>query len=370
MSGPPALIVIGVSARALAASARRAGFAPLAIDVFGDEDTFALSAETIRLEGGLASGLAPRPVVDAVASLVRRCDPIALVYGSGFEDQPDVLEAIARLVPIAGNRASVVAEAKDPDHLSALCSEFGVAHPEIAESEPASSESWLIKKRGAAGGAHVGAAKVSATQSVDQYFQRRVEGEACSALFLADGERAQIIGFSAQWAAPTPTQPFRFGGACGPVALNASAGAKAARAVASLSRRLRLVGLNSIDFLVASDEIWLLEINPRPGATLDVFDSAFAPLLGAHVSACGGRMTPVPVRPGFAAVEIVYAPLDLRMQAGFRWPYWAADRPAAGVRIARGDPFCSVRAEGPTFDVARALVKKRALEIAALAMGG
>ena len=44
MTDRPAIIVAAYSARALASSANRAGFAPLSIDVFGDEDTREVSS--------------------------------------------------------------------------------------------------------------------------------------------------------------------------------------------------------------------------------------------------------------------------------------------------------------------------------------
>jgi uncharacterized protein len=367
MTEPLHLIVIGASARALAASARRAGFIPLAIDVFGDQDTIALCAATIRLDGGLACGLARERVVEAVGSLVERFDPAALVYGSGFEDQPEVIETIAALLPVAGNRAEVVARAKDPNVLGVLCEEAGLAYPETVERELETTEGWLIKKRGGAGGGHVASAAAGRAFDAGHYYQRRVAGEPRSALFLADGERAEILGFSAQWAAPTLAQPFRFGGACGPIELHGAAAAKAAHAVASLTRRLGLIGLNSADFLVDDGETWLLEVNPRPGVTLDIFDSERAPLMAAHLAACQGRLTPVAARDGYSAVEIVYASVDLRARASFEWPDWAADRPAPGASVARDDPFCSVGAEGRTFAEARALAGKRSREMSALA---
>ena len=49
-----------------------------------------------------------------------------------------------------------------------------------------------------------------------------------------------------------------------------------------------LAGLNSVDFLVADDAVWLLEINPRPGATLDIFEPDGGSLFALHVQACGG----------------------------------------------------------------------------------
>jgi predicted ATP-grasp superfamily ATP-dependent carboligase len=362
----PTLIVVGLSARALSASARNAGLAPLAIDVFGDEDTIALSEAMIRLEGGLAAGLARARVVEAVASMASRYRPIGLIYGSGFEDRPETLEAVSEFTPILGNRADVVARVKDPLSFARLCVEIGIAHPEIAANEPPSREGWLRKRRGGSGGAHVAPARDGSTDE-HEYFQRRVSGAPFSALFLADGMRAKIVGFSAQWAAPTPEQPFRFGGACGPPPLDAASATKMVHAVEEVARRLGLVGLNGADFLVTPDETWLIEINPRSGAALELFESARAPLMAAHLEACAGRLKTLLPKRGFTAIETVYASLDMRTRAGFTWPQWAADRPAAGARIARGEPFCTVTAQGRTFAEARGLAERRSAEIAALA---
>ena len=46
-----------------------------------------------------------------------------------------------------------------------------------------------------------------------------------------------------------------------------------------------LKGLGSADFLVNGEDFHLLEINPRPGATLDIFDSEAEPLLRIHLEA-------------------------------------------------------------------------------------
>ena len=76
-----------------------------------------------------------------------------------------------------------------------------------------------------------------------------------------------------QWTAPTPASPFRYGGAAGPVDIDPAQAEEIARSVAAIASELDLVGLNSADFLVSADAVWLIEINPRPGATLDVFES-------------------------------------------------------------------------------------------------
>ena len=101
----PAIIVVAYSARALASSANRAGFAPLAIDVFGDDDTREMTLASVKLDGGLSDGLPPDKVAVAVETLIRAHDPIGLVYGSGFEHQPETIAAIACETRVFGKDA-------------------------------------------------------------------------------------------------------------------------------------------------------------------------------------------------------------------------------------------------------------------------
>ena len=51
------------------------------------------------------------------------------------------------------------------------------------------------------------------------YFQRQVGGIPVSALVLANGRRASILGFTMQWSSPTPGYPFRYGGAVRPASV-------------------------------------------------------------------------------------------------------------------------------------------------------
>ena len=76
--------------------------------------------------------------------------------------------------------------------------------------------------------------------------------------------------------------------------LGAAKAEEIARSVASITSELGLVGLNSADFLVSGDTVWLIEINPRPGATLDVFEPNEGALFAHHVAACEGRLMSVP----------------------------------------------------------------------------
>jgi uncharacterized protein len=362
----PAVIVVAYSARALASSASHAGFAPLSIDVFGDDDMREMSLASVKLEGGLSDGLNPDKVAVAVETMIGAHDPIGLVYGSGFEHQSETIAAIARRTRVFGNDAETLNRAKDPLALMRTCEANGVRHPQVHFAPPDEPELWLVKKRGGAGGAHIAPADDPGSPSPQCYFQRRVAGKSVSALFLASKKKSEIIGLSMQWAAPTPASPFRYGGAAGPVQVDSAQASEIARSVAVIASELNLVGLNSADFLVSDDRVWLIEINPRPGATLDVFESKEDPLFGRHVATCEGRLMPTSPRTAFKAAEIVYAPGDIVFREKRNWPDWIVDRPSSGTRIAAGDPVCTALASGATVDLARMCAGERARKIIAL----
>lgn len=362
----PAVVVVAYSARALSTSAASAGFAPLAIDVFGDDDTRETSLACLKLAGGLADGFEPGKLVRAVETLIEAHGPVGLVYGAGFEHQPETLAAISGSIRVFGASAATLKRAKDPLALARVCEANGVQHPGIAFSPPDEPELWLVKKRGGAGGDHVAAAHRGRPAPPDWYYQRRVDGTSISALFLASGGKTDIIGLSMQWTAPTPTQPFRYGGAAGPVDVGQAETREIARAVGVVASEFDLVGLNSADFLLSPDGVSLIEINPRPGATLDVFESDKAPLFARHIAACEGRLSPISPSVACKAAEIVYAPCDIVLRKEKNWPGWAVDRSPPGTRFSAGDPLCTALASGATADVARIRARERAKEIVAL----
>jgi uncharacterized protein len=325
-----------------------------------------MSSASVKLEGGLVDGLAPDKVMSAVETLISAHDPIGLVYGAGFEHQPETIAAIARKVRVFGNDAETLQRAKDPLVLARVCAAHNIRHPQIQFSAPDEPELWLTKRRGGAGGEHIAVAEAPSRARPDSYFQRRVAGTNISALFLASEKQAEIIGLSMQWTAPTQASPFRYGGAAGPIDIDPSRSREIARSVALVASEFDLIGLNSADFLASDDAVWLLEINPRPGATLDVFESNEAPLFARHIAACEGSPTPAPRSMTFKAAEIVYAPHDIVVRGLANWPDWAVDRSAPGTLIAAGDPLCTTLGVGATVDLARACASERARRIVTL----
>jgi uncharacterized protein len=357
------VLIAAASGRALAASARRGGFAPLVVDFFADQDMIAVAQAHRRLPAGLVNGMEADDALAALDALSEAAQPVGIVCGTGFEDRPDLLAAIARRWMLLGNGPDVVTQVKDPVRLARLCRDCGIPQPEISLDEPADADGWVAKRRGGAGGTHVKAAcgeQKPGARTPQTYFQRRVAGIPVSALILADGHRATVLGFSTQWSAPAPHKPFRYGGAVTPAAISPVTALALEDAVRRIMRVVPLVGLNSVDFLVDGDEFSLLEINPRPGATLDLFEPPQGSLFGLHVEACGGALAELAPREGARASAIVYAEHDIASVPPLEWPAWTADLPCAGTSVKADEPLCTVMAAAATADVARQLVARRA----------
>jgi uncharacterized protein len=368
VEGKPILIA-AISGRALAQSARRGGYQALVADFFGDQDTLQVAEDHVRFPGALARGIEEDALFNALNALSARHHPLGIVCGSGFEDRPQLLERIAKRWRLFGNGGPVVAKVKDPAVLSVICCEAAIPVPDFCWEKPRRAADWLAKRRGGAGGGHVRPAEKAIHGRL--YYQRKMPGVPISALFLADGASATVLGFSSQWHLPTADKPYRYGGAAQPATLPAHVAASLTAAVHRLSGVAALVGLNSADFIVDDERFWLLEINPRPGATVDIFEPAQGSLFSLHMAACAGRLPPAPCYIDRArAAAIVYAESDIPSFPALNWPHWTADRPQPGSAIKAGEPLCTVYACGTDATRARARTDERRRQILAWAAQG
>ena len=262
MVEPAAVLIAAASGRALAASARRAGYAPLAVDFFADDDTREVAESCVRLEDGVARGFQLHSLMAACERLAEGRTLAGVVYGSGFEDRPALIEAMAKRWRLIGNPASIVSRLKDPLIFADLCREVAVPHPETRLERPADPWRWLARRRGGSGGGHIRPAEAEPAADAETYFQRRVDGRPVSALVLADGARCAILGFSEQWA--QEGRCFRFAGAAQPAAIPVSVEQALAAAVGQFCARTPLVGLNSLIFWRPNGRLLAARGQPPP----------------------------------------------------------------------------------------------------------
>jgi uncharacterized protein len=354
------ILIAALSGRALAAAARRAGYRPLLTDFFDDLDTRGLCAANRLIEGGLDTGFEGESLIGALDALAKEATPCGFVYGAGFEDRTELLELVGQRWTLVGNPPAVVRSVKDPVRLAELCAFLNIPHPKISARMPRDSRRWLVKSAGGSGGSHVAPAGAFRADGEKIYFQRVAAGEPVSILFLGDGAKARVVGLSRQWAAPAPGEPFRFGGSLRPAGLSPGLETRLRRAAEAITAACGLRGLNSIDFLVEGSEYTLLEVNPRPGATLDIFEDRGGSLFRAHLDSCLGRLPRCPLEfAGAAAAGIAYARREISSVPEFDWPNWTSDRQKARSALRPYDPLCTIKARAAMPWRARALVDAR-----------
>jgi predicted ATP-grasp superfamily ATP-dependent carboligase len=361
-NSPDALLIAAISGRALAAAARRAGYRPLVADFFCDTDTVALAERTAKLPGNLQSGIDGTRIAETLRRLAGDDQPVALVLGSGFERITDIVDELASIFPLAGCGARAIRRVKDPQMLARDCAELGIPHPAFRRDPPPDPENWVVKTVGGAGGSHIARAN-GEKPAPGRYFQRFVSGRSVSALFVGDGRSARIVGFSRQWLSPAPTAPYRYGGAVRLRRFGRGHASRIVRWLSGLTLRAGLVGLCSADFIGDANGYHLVEINPRPGATLDIFDDSETPLMEAHLRASRGEPYRLPRFADCMASMITYAAAPIPRFPAIHWPEWTADHQSAGTRLVEGDPVCTVFARGPSAGATRRTVKAQARQL-------
>jgi len=364
------IAVAGLSARLLAESGRSAGIPVLALDLYGDRDTIRASRRWRGIGDAEAMRISPDALVAALKAARRSGELAGWVPGGGFEAEPALIERGAAAAMLFGNPACVWRRVKTPSIFFVRLTALGIPHPETRADPPAEGEGWLRKCANGTGGWHVEPLECAIGPAPAGCFHQRVApGVPMSALFIANGSDARIVGFNRQLVGAISDRPYVYRGVIGPVAVAARMAARLGDAIRALVAEFGLVGLNSLDFMANGDDFSVLEINPRPSSSMALHDDAVAGgLLHAHVEACRARRLPPrdfhPThRTLIRGCETVFADGPLRLVAGAidwleRRP-WCHDIPAAASTLAAGQPICTVSADAADADTVAGLLAIR-----------
>ncbi len=365
------LAVAAVSARMMAESAAQAGFEAVALDLFGDRDTRAASSEWVPIGTPYGLQIDAELTLQTLQRLARRGVVMGWVAGSGFEALPGLLEQGAQVLPLIGTTAASVRRVRDPASFFSFLDTAQIAHPQVSLAPRTDPSGWLFKSALGTGGWHIRDASVPAAATVPAhgYFQRLAAGLPMSATFIANGRVACVLGFNTLIVRSVVGRPFVYCGAVGPVPLPAQAAAEATRAVRLLTAEFALRGACSLDFMLDGDAVSLLEINPRPSASMACYAQHLANgVMAAHVRACVQAELPQvhPINPTLQPVhghDIVFARrrlvLDDAAAARLAEQAHCHDLPFCGAAFNAGEPVCSVSATAASAEPVRTQLTRR-----------
>jgi len=351
-AGPGSVLIVGVTTRALAESASRAGYPCRSVDAFGDLD------QKSRVQNvGLSRDLGRPYSAAAAVAIGRRSVTASAAYVGNLENHPAAVRRLALGRQLLGNTPATLVRARDPVAVAEVVRRAGGRVPLTlgpGETRHASrGVQWLRKPRGGGGGSGVKEWQPDAPLRPHELLQERVEGVLASVAFVADGERAVLLGISRGLAGDPAfgARGHRYCGSLYPFSADRALLERMSAIAVAVTEAFGLVGLNGIDFVLREGEPYVLEINPRYSASMELIErSGRLNVFEAHVAACGGALPSFDAAPLTEVLgkAIVYARRDVMVGDSGRWLLRddVRDVPFPGQRIRRGYPVCTVFARG------------------------
>lgn len=322
----------------------------MSVDAFGDTDQKA-RVTNLSLVRDLER---PWSVTGAVAA-AGRYPGRAVVYGSNFENHPAAVARLARGRERLGNAPAALRAARDVARLQSVVVAAGGRVPVTRGPGEArdAGHHWLRKPRQGGGGTGIRPLAAGETLGSREIAQERIDGIAGSVSFVADGQRAVVLGVARGLAgdAALGASGFRYCGSLYPFRLDAALAERLDAIVQAATAAFELVGVNGLDFVVCSGEAFVLELNPRYCASMELVERATGTsLFDVHVKACRGTLPPAPETPpaGTWGKAVLWATADAVAPDTRSWLARddVRDVPAPGDALRRGLPICTVFATG------------------------
>jgi uncharacterized protein len=357
------ILLVGVSVRAMAESARRSGYELAALDAFGDLDLQS-TCEAHSVTRDFGWEYSPRALQAASRDLAFD----AVAYTSNLENYPAVVKQFARAGQLIGNSPETLRRVRHWPSLSATLTRGGYLTPETifpgSGQTPRPEREWLVKPIRSGGGHGVAFWRKQRLPGRSFLLQEYLPGEPISAAFVANGNRAVVLGLAEQLIgrAEFGTSGFTY---CGNLLPPLQDGPALAREVLAqvqgiadlLAREFGLVGVNGIDMILAGEKLYVIEVNPRYSASMELIERAYGlPIFDLHYRAVTrGELPDYDLSATgwpdgtYYAKAIVYAEQDFTALDTREWmSQGVRDVPHPGEEMKRGYPVCTVLAGGET----------------------
>lgn len=365
---------IGFSTRSLVQAAQRAGFRVLSLDAFSDFDCRLAASKAVRIEQwGTKAG------VELILNSLQAAEYPPILLGGGTENWISLAEALEESGQVLGPNSSQLRVVRDPDYWKsvAIHADFGfpktitdqaVATKSSYEAlneaindgqSPSKAVHWLRKPYAGAGGLHI-RSENSGRSTIGrhgplEYLQERIAGTVFGVHCVIGTQGSSLVGITealshSQW--PGPSE-FIYRGSLGPVVTEVEHERRIHRLCEQVYATSGLRGWVQFDF-IANDlgQWWLLEINPRWAAGMELLDRCDFPILQTHAAEFG-VVADAPCRnptvSNSVAKAIFYAESDVSLSRSLLRRLqalpWASDLPdteSLGETILAGHPVLTI----------------------------
>jgi predicted ATP-grasp superfamily ATP-dependent carboligase len=357
------ILIIGISTRGMAESAKAAGYDLVTIDYFGDYDQKSW-CENLSLKRDLNLPFGSAQLYEASRNL--KFDAVA--YTSNLENHPEVIKkfedaSAKKHSRLLGNSADVLSRVRHWPTLFSFLQGQGVPVPETlreGHQPPANDKRrWLRKPIHSGGGHDISFWDIDRPGGAMYILQEHISGISASASFVSNGKECVVLSLTEQIIGRPEfgATGFRYCGNILPLTGGQNAVLAQVRDITTrLTREFKLVGVNGLDFVLKDGQVFPIEVNPRYSASMELIERAYGlSIFDLHVrSIQQGALPDFDLAVwlaygGFYGKAIVYAEQDGVAPDTRGWPARdIRDVPFPGEALSVGDPVCTVLASGLT----------------------
>lgn len=337
----------------MAESAKRAGYDFVTLDYFGDADQ-----KEICENYSLNHEFEEEYRLDNLFRHSRDLEFTHAIYGSGFENRPELVAELEGRCTVLGNPSKTLKEVRNWKRFFRVLKKENILFPrtEVVSLEEAKEvvrkdKRWLIKPLKSGGGHGICEGwDIGDVEGLGEevMVQEYINGKPASATVICSKEDCLFLGATEQLIGDS-FKKYRYVGNIAPLEGKKETIEKIERTTGKIAKAFGLKGSNSIDFLIKKDEPYVVEVNPRITGAMEVLERAYSiNILELHGRACMGELAELEIgKPrGFFGKRILFA--DKNITFKINGLDFVKDVPHRNELIGAGNPVCTVFGEGNT----------------------
>lgn len=354
------LLLTAPSTRAIAESAKKAGYDFISLDFFGDADQKEICENHSLRE------FKEDYTIENLFKCAQDLEFTHVVYGSGFENHPELVgefekRCTAQARTVLGNSCDTLRKVRYWKNFFKVLEKNGIPFPQTEilpkkEAIEALESKQNVIKPLAGGGGHA----IYDSQSVDKaaaderlgeevLLQEYIAGIPASSTFISSSGEFIFLG-TAEQLRGTFFSPFCYSGNVVPLKTRRAAIEKMKEISRVIAEAFKLKGCNGIDVVINNGEPYVLEVNPRIPGSAELLEMAHGfNVIDVHIKACLGNLRSLKLKTPrkFYAKKILFADREVKYNIANR-PGFVRDVPHHNERIQARAPICTVFAEGKT----------------------
>jgi len=379
------LLIAGFNARPLAKAALQANHQLGVVDYFGDIDLLHLTRNCFAVLRQQAGEPLHRPLhrppaeylfLLAETMIEEQGDFDGILLGSGFDKYPTIVQKFHTLGPkVYANQPEKFQLCREKERMNTIARNAGFATPQLFKSqspeeliEIAKTMSFPVVTRGEGGGGGAGIRKWQTLEDLKAFVEAKneealdrkilflqefIDGIDASATVVCSKKNARILSINRQLIGDKnlgAPGDFAYCGNIVPLALPKKLEKQLLSGLSSkvldLFYKLKLVGINGVDFVLRGSEFYFMEVNPRLLGSLECTQIATKRnLITTHLDAFEGilpkRSAPKYYRTAVKGILFATAEQPFQVRA-YPNSKWIVDRTHYQVWLEKGDPFCSI----------------------------